>query len=119
MKEARRRLSEDNFLEIRYESFCDNPLRVIQAIAEFCELSWTSAFEARLKTYTVRSENHKWQEELTAEQQRALLGVTRSHLETYGYLSEERGAAFPPKPRGAAAGVGNVETTVWASGSDR
>ncbi len=116
MKEARRRLSGDNFLEIRYESFCDNPLRVIQAIAEFCDLSWTSAFEARLKTYTVRSENHKWQEELTAEQQRVLLGVTRSHLETYGYLGEERSASAADH-RGAAAEVASVERTI-VIGSD-
>ena len=90
MEEARRRLSEDNFLEIRYEDFCDNPSGVMQTIAKFCELPWTSAFEARLKTYTVSSANHKWHEELTAEQQRVLLGVTRSHLEKYGYLAQAR-----------------------------
>jgi hypothetical protein len=107
IRDARRLLNEQNFLEIRYEDFCDNPLRVMQAIAEFCDLPWTNAFEVKLKTYTVRSENHKWQEDLTGEQQRVLLGVTRSHLETYGYLSEERSAS-PTKPRRAAASVGNV-----------
>ena len=100
MKEARRRLSEDNFLEVLYEDFCDNPLRVMQRIAEFCNLSWTNGFEGRLKSYTVRSANHKWREELTPEQQSVLLDVTRVHLELYGYLSEERSASSA-KPVGA------------------
>jgi len=100
MKEARRRLSEDNFLEVLYEDFCDNPLRVMQRITEFCNLPWTKGFEGRLRSYTVRSANHKWREELTPEQQSVLLDVTRVHLELYGYLSEER-SARSAKPVGA------------------
>jgi hypothetical protein len=108
MREAGRLLGKENLLEIRYEDFCDEPLRGMRSIAEFCELRWTSAFEARLESYTVRSANYKWQEELTGEQQRVLLGVTRSHLEMYGYLSEEHRAS----PAQARAGVDNVGTLV-------
>jgi len=118
MKEARRRLDDGSVLEIRYEDFCNDPVRVMQAIADFCNLSWTSGFEARLKSYTVRSENHKWQEELTAEQQSVLLDVTRVHLEMYGYLSEEEGTS-PAKVGEAGANVGNIRALIGAIGSDR
>jgi hypothetical protein len=90
MEAARQCLSKDNFLEIQYEDFCDGPLRVMKEITDFCELAWTSEFEARLQTYTVKSANNKWSEGLTEGQKRVLHDVTRPYLEKYGYISQER-----------------------------
>jgi hypothetical protein len=71
--------------EVRYESFCENPARELERIANFCELSWPAKYEAAIRKRFVNNENHKWKQDLTGEQQQILEQVLRRYLAKYGY----------------------------------
>jgi omega-hydroxy-beta-dihydromenaquinone-9 sulfotransferase len=71
--------------EVRYESFCADPVTEIKRMADFAELEWTPAFEASVRQRHVGSENNKWKNDLTEEQQAILNEVLHPYLVRYGY----------------------------------
>jgi omega-hydroxy-beta-dihydromenaquinone-9 sulfotransferase len=85
MAELRRNYPHIDILEVKYEPFCANPIRQVQEIAEYCQLPWDAAFEARARRFYVESENRKWQAELTEEQQAVLEEVMAVQLAEQGY----------------------------------
>lgn len=90
MERAKGFVSSGDFLEVRYERLCSDPSGVFKDVLDFCDLKWLPKFEKSLKKYTLRNSNHKWQEELTVEQQSVLESTIRNHLTVYGYLSRNR-----------------------------
>jgi hypothetical protein len=54
-------------------------------VAEFCGLTWSDQFEARLRQYSLKSGNHKWQQDLTNAQQQILDEVLTDYQTCYGY----------------------------------
>jgi hypothetical protein len=75
-----------DFLEVKYEDLCSNPVGVLKDVAEFCDLVWSRQFDNSVKKYRLRNTNYKWQEELTARQQAIAEEVLGDHLHEYGYL---------------------------------
>ena len=88
-----------SILEVRYESFCTNPLVEIKRIAEFCELEWSTRFEDTVRNFYVNSENDQWKKQLTEEQKTILQDVLYPYLVRYGY---ETGGSDAPRPVGEA-----------------
>jgi hypothetical protein len=76
---------EINILEVRYESFCAEPISEIKRMADFCELEWTPRFERTVRNFHISSENDKWQKDLTEAQQEILQAVLQPYLIRYGY----------------------------------
>ncbi|MCP4372428.1 MAG: sulfotransferase [Deltaproteobacteria bacterium] len=70
MEKGKRCINIDNFIEIDYADLCGDPLDTFKEIVEFCELKWSLKFEDRIKKYSLKNTNHKWQEELTSDQQK-------------------------------------------------
>jgi hypothetical protein len=88
MREVRRDYPHINIMEVRYESFCADPLNQMQEVARFCELDWNAKFENQMKQEYVSSENSKWQNQFTPEQRAILEDVLRERLIEQGYAIE-------------------------------
>lgn len=84
-EETKKSIPADDFLEIKYEDLCDDPLTTFKTAAEFSELDWTPKFEKEIKKQKIKNTNHKWQAELTEGQKTILNQVLSRHLVKYGY----------------------------------
>ncbi|MFQ5691326.1 MAG: sulfotransferase [Gemmatimonadota bacterium] len=79
-------LPAGRLMEVRYEELCQDHVRCLRRIAEFCALEWKDEFSSALQAFELRSTNDRWRRDLTAEQQGVITRITRSHLEARGYL---------------------------------
>ena len=62
---ARRQLDPARFLEIKYESFCEQPMETYRRVLEFADLPWTPAFEREVQAASIRSQRDRWRADLT------------------------------------------------------
>lgn len=85
VEDARRVLSDGDFLEIKYEQFCADAPGVFQKVLDFVDLDSVSHFENFVKNYPVSNKDYKWKEELTNEQQFILEASLEKYLQKYGY----------------------------------
>lgn len=85
LEEGKGFVDKDNFLEVKYENLCDDPLKVFGNVIEFCDLEMTREFEVSVKSCVLKNSNYKWQEELTVNQQNIIMDVLSEYLKKYGY----------------------------------
>jgi len=83
---AKNNLNNNEYLEIKYEDFCVNPLDVIRDTVNFCELGSSREFEKVITNYLVKNTNYKWKEELTDDQHKILDDILQDHLKRYDYV---------------------------------
>lgn len=79
-------LDPSNYLEVKYEDLCENPLMIMKEVTEFCHLEWNGDFQNSVRGIKLKNTNDKWTEELTSYQQQILGGSLESHLQRYGYV---------------------------------
>jgi omega-hydroxy-beta-dihydromenaquinone-9 sulfotransferase len=79
--------------QVRYETFCVDPIGELRRIANHCELPWSEQFERAAQAFHVSNENHKWKSDLTDEQRAILEEVLEPYLVKYGYESSQDLAA--------------------------
>ena len=82
---ARQALDPKLFLEIKYETFCEQPLEVSRRALEFAELEPSSAFDRQVKEASIKNMSSRWRDDLSPEQQALLTGLLREDLLRYGY----------------------------------
>lgn len=85
-EEAMNHIDKSRILEIKYEDMCPDPIPAFKEVAEFCEIEWSDDFEKRLKKYTMKNTNNKYEQDLTLQQQNELNSVLSEYLEKLGYL---------------------------------
>lgn len=85
LEEAKQTIEPADFLEIKYEDLCWQPIETFLLVAKFCELQWSSGFESVIRSSRLKNTNSKWQEELTDYQKKILNECLRDYLEKYGY----------------------------------
>jgi len=85
MDAARRSVDADRFLELKYETYCAQPVESIRRVLEFADLPNSPEFERQLAATTIRNANERWRESLTPDQQRILDEILREDLLSYGY----------------------------------
>lgn len=85
MEAARRALDPNRFLEVRYETFCDQPLETFRRVLEFAELPNSAEFERHVRAASIRSTSNRWRDDLTPGQQAILDDLLREDLVRYGY----------------------------------
>ncbi|MGH3743213.1 MAG: sulfotransferase family protein, partial [Micromonosporaceae bacterium] len=82
---ARRALDPGRFLEVRYETFCDQPLETCRRVVEFAELRRSADFERHVKRTPIKDMTARWRVDLSVEQQANLTDLLREELRQYGY----------------------------------
>ena len=103
---AKRHIPAEQYLEIKYEDLAADPLATFGEVLEFCGLRPSLKFDGLVRQFQVRSENEKWRQQLTEQQQRQLHDSLRSHLVRYGYerasrydaAEEQRSLSAPANP---------------------
>ncbi|MGH7135109.1 MAG: sulfotransferase family protein [Pirellulales bacterium] len=82
---AKRQLPAEQYLEIKYEDFTDDPVSSLTEVIGFCNLGRRAEFLPQVRRFRVKSENSKWREQLTTDQRRLLEDSLHKHLVHYGY----------------------------------
>ncbi len=82
---AKELIPPEDYLEIRYEDFCQQPVKLFQQAVDFCDLAWSSEFETAIHSFKMESADYKWKEQLTLPQQQILNASLRDALQRYGY----------------------------------
>jgi sulfotransferase family protein len=82
---ARQTLDPKRFLEVRYETLCEQPLETCLRVLEFAELDRAADFERQVKKTPMKDMTARWRADLSAEQQAQLTDVLREDLQRYGY----------------------------------
>jgi hypothetical protein len=85
MEAARQALARAQFLEIKYESFCEDPMATCRQVLEFAELPSSPAFEREVARTSIKNTSHRWRDGLTPAQQRILDDLLHEDLLRNGY----------------------------------
>jgi hypothetical protein len=85
MEAASRTLSPGQFLEIKYEEFCDHPLETCRRVLEFSELPESADFTRQVQAASIRNMSSRWRNDLTPAQQALLDDLLSEDLQRYGY----------------------------------
>lgn len=86
MATAKQEIDPNNFLEMRYEDFCENVVGAMYDVAAYCHLSWHDRIAAAVGAYQISEKNYKWQEELTPAQQAMMNDIMACYLKQYHYV---------------------------------
>jgi omega-hydroxy-beta-dihydromenaquinone-9 sulfotransferase len=86
MEEAKASINQANFLEVKYEHLCSDPIGSFRRVVEFSELNWAVGFERDLREIKVRNTNEKFRQDLTAKQQSDVENVLKDYLKRYNYM---------------------------------
>lgn len=85
LEKAKDSTGDHSFCEVKYEEWCEDPVRVFESVLAFCELDWTGKFKRSINRFELRNTNYKWQQDLTPDQQDVLESVLRDELQKHGY----------------------------------
>jgi len=86
MEGAKNVVPSENFLEIKYEDLCSDPLDVFKETIKFCSLEQSTGFEDFVGNYSLKNINDKWKTELTGDQAKIMEDVLGDYLGKYGYV---------------------------------
>lgn len=95
MEAARTAVDEARFLEIKYETFCEQPMETCRRVLGFAELPRSPAFEREIAATPIRNASHRWREGLTAAQQQLLDELLQEDLLQYGYEASRSARQVP------------------------
>jgi omega-hydroxy-beta-dihydromenaquinone-9 sulfotransferase len=82
---ARRSLDVNRFLEVKYETFCEQPVETCRRVVEFAELPFDAEFERHVRTTPITDMSDRWRRDLSPAQQALLDDLLRDDLARYGY----------------------------------
>jgi omega-hydroxy-beta-dihydromenaquinone-9 sulfotransferase len=91
MEAARRAVDPARFLELKYETFCEQPLDACRRVLEFTELPASPEFEREVRATRIKNMSSRWRDDLTPGQQRLLDDLLHEDLLRYGYDVSPRG----------------------------
>ncbi len=90
LEAARQALDPKRFLEVKYETFCQQPLETCRRALEFAELPGSTEFDRQVKATLIKDMSNRWRDDLTAGQQDLLDDLLREDLPRYGYQVADR-----------------------------
>ena len=95
MDAARRKLDPARFLEVRYESFCEEPSATYRRVLDFAEVPASESFEREIEAASIRSQRDRWRGDLTPRQQGLLDDLLGEDLRRYGYRVQDAAEQIP------------------------
>ena len=81
---AQKSIDPQSVCEIKYETFCEQPLETCRRALEFSELREPPDFEQRVRAASIRNSD-RWRQDLTASQRAVLEALLHDDLRHYGY----------------------------------
>jgi Fe-S-cluster formation regulator IscX/YfhJ len=85
-EDVKERIPSQQWMEVRYEDFVDNPQASVERILEFVGLQWGPEFERAVLSYKFRRDmKDEFRRNLTTSQIELLDGVLADRLRRYGY----------------------------------
>jgi hypothetical protein len=90
MEAARDALPPGRFLEVRYETVCEQPVESFRRVAEFAELPWSGEFEREIRSADIKKPSGRWRDDLTPAQRALLDDLLREDLRRHGYGDASR-----------------------------
>lgn len=101
MEAAREALDPSRFLEVKYETFCEQPVESFRRVLEFADLPWSAVFEREIRSASIRSTSNRWRDDLAPRQQAILDDLLGEDLRRYGYGEPGKAQRIPePAQRG-------------------
>jgi hypothetical protein len=95
MEAARRALDPNLFFEVKYETFCEQPVESFRRVLEFAEVPWSADFEQEIRSASIRSTSNRWRDDLAPGQQTILDDLLREDLQRYGYGTSVESEKLP------------------------
>jgi hypothetical protein len=89
---ARRTLDPARFLEVKYETFCQQPLETCRQVLEFAELPGSADFDRQIRAAPIKDMTKRWRDDLTPAQQTLLDELLHEDLQRYGYGASREAA---------------------------
>ncbi len=81
-------ISENRYLEVRYEELTEDSRQTMKKVADFCELDWNDTFKNYIDMFPLKSMNYKWRENLDGGQKELLNSALHDMLKSLNYISE-------------------------------
>ena len=85
LEAARKAIGPERVLEIKYETFCQEPVQTLQRVLDFTELPDSRGFQRSIETTPIRDMTNRWRADLSVEQQILLTDLLQEDLSRYGY----------------------------------
>jgi hypothetical protein len=85
MEAARRALDPALFHEVKYETFCEQPVESFKQVLEFADVPWSAEFEREIRAASIKSTSNRWRDDLAPRQQAILDDLLAEELRRYGY----------------------------------
>ncbi len=82
---ARQALDPKLFFEVKYETFCEQPVETYRQVLDFAEVPDSVDFERHVRAASIRSTSNRWRDDLAPGQQVILDDLLREDLLRYGY----------------------------------
>ena len=82
---SRQLVPEGDFLEIKYEDLCAQPVAVLQRLFSFANLKRSIDVENVIHKFGIVNANEQWRDELSSDQIRILDHILADHLRARGY----------------------------------
>jgi hypothetical protein len=95
MDAARRALDPSLFLEVKYETFCEQPVESFRRVLEYAEVPWSAAFEREIRAASIKSTGNRWRDDLAPRQQAILDDLLGEDLRRYGYGEPGKAERIP------------------------
>jgi len=95
MDAARRLVPPEQFLEVRYEAFCQDPMEVCRRVLAFADLAETRGFMRDVRSQRITNTSERWRKDLTPAQQALLDELLDDDLRRYGYPTGRASGAVP------------------------
>lgn len=92
---ARRTVDPERFYEVKYETFCQQPLETCRRILNFAQLPSLPEFDREIRATRIRDMSNRWRDDLTPAQQNLLTELLHDDLIRYGYESSSRAEKLP------------------------
>ncbi len=86
VEETKQHIDPENFLDVKYEDLCTDPIAIFKNAFQFCELPFPADFEKVIKKQSWKNANYKWEQDLTGKQQKMLNETLQEYLLRYNYI---------------------------------
>lgn len=78
-------LKNDKYLELRYEDFCENPIKMIATILNFTDLEYYDDYKKIIGQSNIQNKNNKWLNNLSSNDIHMLNSILEEPLKHFGY----------------------------------